>query len=114
MLKVQVPLNIHSDLPRLLELGGDEFYMGYLPPHALHLEQMISRRPGSSANPADQAWITRQISLLKAAGKPLFITFNEHFYPPDGQQAVLEAVGWLAGQGIAGLILSDPGLMHLL
>ena len=114
MLKVQVPLNIHSDLPELLNLGGDEFYMGYLPPEALSLEQVISRRPGKAANPVDQVWITRQIALLKSAGKQLFAAFNEHFYSPDGQQAVMAAVDWLVGQGIDGLILADPGLLYLL
>jgi len=114
-MKIQVPLNSLSDVPELIRLGGDEFYMGYLPPGFTPImEQAISRRPGVTANPVHKEWIARQMRIIKQAGKKIFVTFNEHFYPVQWHKSILSGLAWLSACGLDGVILADPGLLRIL
>lgn len=111
-MKLQAPLN-HSmwdHLPGLMKLGADEFYIGYINelPHA---SEILSRRQGTAANFPSIESAHRFIKKINSRNRRLFVCVNEHHYPEEYMQRLLEDMARFLDLGAFGFIISDINMI---
>lgn len=113
IMKLCVPINATSDTAKLIALGADEFYCGYLFQKKPYLNSVLSRHKGEKANFRSKEAIYETNKQITAAKKTLYITFNEHFFPKDIFPDIFTDIRGFLQNGINHFIISDINLLLL-
>lgn len=97
--------------------GADEFFCGYLPGSGLKESQAclyLNRRAVPSANFLRMDDLVQALALAARHDKPVYITFNEHFYSQALYDEILAALTRMELKPPNGVIVSDVGLILML
>lgn len=116
-MKILAPLNSFADLPTYIAAGADEFYLGYYDTEFFNrfgaYAEMNKMSSIKGSDFADFAAMERAVSLIREAGKGVFLTFNSLSYTEaqlDYLRGVFEKVKKLNPDG---LIIGAPELTDL-
>lgn len=112
---IQCPLNYRNReyAEELIGLGADEFYLGYSAGFKYSTE-VTNRRQGSLENFPTLESTRETVARINGRGKKVFFTLNEHFYPLDYLERILDDVGKAADFGVGGFIVSDINLVLMI
>jgi collagenase-like PrtC family protease len=117
MFRINCPLTRADEVAPLVAAGADGFYAGLFP-EATASEAtastglaILNRRNHPENNFQTVEELLGAQAALHEAGRELFVTFNEHFYPAGVLSWVWRILDELtAAPGLTGVILADLGL----
>ncbi|MDA8442680.1 MAG: U32 family peptidase [Peptococcaceae bacterium] len=115
-MKILAPVTSVYEAEELLAGGATELYCGLHPlvwEKHFGKEVWLNRRAGGFGNIADLASLQATVATAQKVNVPVYLTLNLPAYPAELYSALLELVKAVTEQcGVAGLIISDPGLIR--
>jgi len=111
--KIISPVDHPDEVEPLVAAGADELYCGLAFEEWLGTWTIaaLSRRSARIANLGSIEQLARTVSLAHAAGVPVCLTVNEHYYTQAQQPRLLDYLAGAAATGVDALIVADPALL---
>lgn len=116
-MKIISPVDHLAEAESLLQAGADELYGGFVPAEwreDFNLLASLNQRTFAAAQITSEAELAGIIALTHAAGRHFALTLNAPFYSEEQLPLLLDYLDRMVVLGIDGLILADPGLLHLI
>jgi len=125
-MQILCPINSPEEVAPLVDAGADEFYCGLFPDgwyERWGRGSWPNRRAPGPANLNSVDDLARLADVVHGARKdegtggapPLFVAFNQQFYPDDQAEFLVELANEIQSRGaVDAFIVTDPGLMALL
>lgn len=112
-MKLIAPVDRPDEAQALIDAGADELFCG------LYSETWVerytiaaaSRRSARIANLASVEDLGRTVQVAHAAGVPVCLAFNEHYYTAAQHPLAFELIDRALGAGVDSLIVADPALV---
>jgi collagenase-like PrtC family protease len=115
-MKILSPLDTKEEVKELAQAGADEFFCGLLEEtwHEKYPVISINRRPSGKGHFRSFRDLKEAITMARDHRIPVYFTLNEHYYIDEQYDLVLDYVKKAVDAGIAGIIISDYGLLAIL
>ena len=110
-MEINVPINEKSNVLKLIELGADQFYLGYLLGSSFFPRGILSRHKDRKANFKSIEAASDSIQEIINAGKKVSITLNEYFYPESVLKEIMLDIKKLLNLGVSSFIVADINLL---
>ena len=111
------PLSNIDETISLMENGADELFCGFIPHDKVNESRALmylNRRATLEANITSLKELREIVRMANHGGRPLFITFNEHFYSTFLYDVIFDTLDKLNLGAPNGVIVTDPGLILML
>jgi putative protease len=115
--KIISPIDSLAEADSLLDAGADELYGGFVPAawrDRYDLLASLNQRTFAAAQIASEEDLAEIIARAHGTGCRFALTLNAPFYSELQLPLLLDYLDRMVQLGIDGLILADPGLLHLL
>jgi len=116
-MRIISPVDHLAETAGLIEAGADELYGGFVPPQwrdDYSLLASLNQRTFPEAQIATEKELAEIIARAHDRGRSFTLTLNAPFYSEAQLPLLLGYLDRMVTLGIDGLILADPGLLHLL
>jgi len=117
MNRILSPVSSREEIEPLVKAGADEFFLGYIPSFRLEESNAylyLNRRATPGANFTRIEDVHETLEKAASLDKPVFITFNEHFYSDVLYHEISDILSSLNLGSPNGVIVSDIGLISIL
>jgi collagenase-like PrtC family protease len=112
--RILAALTASGEVEPLARAGADEFFCGVLPGDLVRSSRAflyLNRRAAPSANFASVADLRAAIATADRLGRSVLVTFNELFYAPEVEAAIVDLVADLDLHPPHGVIVANTGLI---
>jgi putative protease len=116
-MRIISPVDHLAEAAGLIEAGADELYGGFVPPQwreGYNLLASLNQRTFPEAQIATEAELAEIVARAHDRGRSFALTLNAPFYSEEQLPLLLGYLDRMVTLGVDGLILADPGLLHLL
>lgn len=112
-MKIIAPVDRPEEVTPLVEAGADELFCGLASERWLaeYTIAAVSRRSGRIASVGSLERLEQTVSRAHAAGVPVCLAVNEHYYTAEQYPLLFEYLGLAAGAGVDSVIVADPALV---
>ncbi|MCK6556145.1 U32 family peptidase [Candidatus Binatia bacterium] len=112
-MKIIAPVDRPDEAQALIDAGADELFCGlyWEPWLQTYTIAAVNRRSGSIASIESVDALAETVRIAHAAGVPVCLTINEHYYTSVQYPLLFEYIGCALDTGVDSLIVADPALV---